>query len=352
MTFRYIGSKARLAGELLSHIGGPSAHERRFVDLFCGTGAVAEAAFHRGWDVWVNDNLHSATTMATARIAERKNVTFEAVGGYATALSLLNNAIPIQGFFWREYSPASVSFCGRERRYFTEENAGKLDAMRSTIAAWERRGLISELERTVLIADLLSATNRAANIAGTYGCFLAKWQKQAKEPVRVLPRTFGNTACGAIKVTVSDVFDVALQETDVVYLDPPYTKRQYASYYHILETLTLHDEPVVEGVCGLRPWKDKASPFSYKTKALNALVTLIEGLSAHRVLLSYSNEGHVQMDELVERLSLSGDVNLIPLLSIGRYRPNQTASSNGETVTEYLVTYMKRSLQLKKVVNG
>ena len=40
---------------------------------------------------------------------------------------------------------------------------------------------------------------------------------------------------------------------DTVYLDPPYTKRQYAAYYHILEAISLGDEPIVEGICGIRP---------------------------------------------------------------------------------------------------
>ncbi|MFR7732930.1 MAG: DNA adenine methylase [Collinsella sp.] len=34
----------------------------------------------------------------------------------------------------------------------------------------------------------------------------------------------------------------------IVYLDPPYTKRQCASYCHIPETIAYHDEPAVEGV--------------------------------------------------------------------------------------------------------
>ena len=312
---------------------------------------MAEAASNSGWDVWVNDSLHSAAAMSVSRIATQKQVQFLKLGGYASALAQLNCASPIEGFLWREYSPASIKHCSTERRYFTEENAAKLDAMRALVANWERTRLIGELERTVLVADLLSATNRVANIAGTYGCFLAKWQNQAGEPIKVQPRQF-NQGSGNVKVTVSDVFALDLLETDIAYLDPPYTKRQYASYYHILETITLHDEPVVEGVCGLRPWRDKASPFCYKTKALNALVTLIEGVGANRVLLSYSCEGHVQMDDLTDKLSLSGDVELIPLQAVGRYRPNQTASDNGNAVTEYLVTYKKHVKQYRKVANG
>lgn len=351
MTFRYIGSKARLASALVAHFGKPTGAERRLVDVFCGTGAVAEAAAEAGWNVWVNDSLHSAATMATARLIPRSQVPFQGVGGYERALERLNDTAPIEGFLWREYSPASLSRCGVERRYFTEYNAAKLDAMRATIARWELAGDISSTERLVLVADMLSATNRAANIAGTYGCFLAKWQRQALDPVVLLPRSFAATA-RRIDTTVSDVFAIELKDTDVAYLDPPYTKRQYASYYHILETITLHDEPVVAGVCGLRPWKEKASPFCYKTRALRALVSLIKGLAANRVLLSYSNEGHVDLNELVDELKHSGDVCLIPLNDIGRYRPNVAASSNGDVVTEYLLVYQRHALPMRKVANS
>ena len=351
MTFRYIGSKARLAEALVGHLGTPSQSQSRFVDLFAGTGAVSALASAQGWPVWINDSLHSAVVMSVARVATSQQARFTELGGYESAVEQLNAAGPVQGFFWREYSPVSTAICDVERRYFTEANAAHLDGMRQLVANWLQTGKVHQLESNILVADLLSATNRVANIAGTYGCFLSKWQAQALVPVKVACREF-STGSGVVESTVSDVFDLKLKETDVAYLDPPYTKRQYASYYHILETLTLHDEPVVEGVCGLRPWKDKASPFCYKTKALNALVKLVEGLAAKRVLLSYSSEGHVQMDELVELLSRSGDVGLTPLLSVGRYRPNLVASSNGNEVTEYLLTYTKNSMQAMKVANG
>ena len=53
------------------------------------------------------------------------------------------------------------------------------------------------------------------------------------------------------------MFCVQTDVRDTVYLDPPYTKRQYAAYYHVLETLAYGDEPEVSGVTGLRPWEGK-----------------------------------------------------------------------------------------------
>tara|TARA_R110002033_G_scaffold84993_1_gene135426 strand:+ start:752 stop:1795 length:1044 start_codon:yes stop_codon:yes gene_type:complete len=340
MTFRYIGSKARFTEEIMKHVGKPIDDAGRFVDVFCGTGAVAAEAHKLGWDVWINDHLISAVTMASARMMGFKQAKFLNVGGYSSVIEMLNRASGIKGVIWKEYSPASIKFCDVERRYFTEHNAQKIDGIRNTIFELHLSGKISDFELEVLIADLISAVNRVANIAGTYGCFLSKWQKQALSELSMKERDLSNSN-SIIETSNLDAFEIEVKENDVVYLDPPYTKRQYASYYHILETITINDEPSVEGVCGLRPWKHKASVFCYKRKALNALVELITKFNSKNVMLSYSCEGHVALDELVSELENTGSVELIPLASIGRYRPNKTASSNGDSVTEYLVKYCK-----------
>lgn len=144
-----------------------------------------------------------------------------------------------------------------------------------------------------------------------------------------------------VEASVGDVFDVSNEVQDLVYLDPPYTKRQYASYYHILETVALGDEPEVEGVAGLRPWKDRASDFCYKSRALKTLSHLVQGLRASRVLLSYSSEGHISMEGMKEELSKIGKFSMHPLGSVGRYRPNKVASKSASDVNEFLVIIEK-----------
>ena len=32
---------------------------------------------------------------------------------------------------------------------------------------------------------------------------------------------------------------------DIIYMDPPYNTRQYASNYHLLETMALYDNPIL-----------------------------------------------------------------------------------------------------------
>lgn len=346
MTFRYIGSKARLIDQITGYMGHPK-EDAFFVDAFCGTGVVAEAAAALGWNVRINDNLHSAVISAGARLTSQKQAAFKKLGGYGKAIAKLNAAEPKHGFMWREYSPASFDSCGVERRYFTQENAARIDAMRALIADWAETAAICEAEERLLIADLFGALNRVANIAGTFGCFLSKWTSQSQDKIAMRCREL--RADGVyVEAFVGDVFDVPNSAQDLVYLDPPYTKRQYASYYHILETVALGDEPEVEGVAGLRPWKDRASDFCYKTRALKTLSRLVQSLKARKVLLSYSSEGHICMQDIKAELSKIGESSMHPLGAIGRYRPNKVASSTASDVSEFLVVVERPPAGLHK----
>src|SRR5690606_26104383 len=281
-------------------IGPPSGG--KFIDALCGTGAVAQAASRAGWPVHVNDHLTSAAITSFARMLSYEQVGFESLGGYSGAVKLLNNSKPKKGFIWKEYSPASIAHCAVSRMYFTEENAAKIDGIRNTIAEWTKEGLVNSDEEKLLIADLLGATNRIANTAGTYGCFLSKWQPQSMEPIILKPREVPQSSPMATMST-KDVLDVRCSPEDSVYLDPPYTKRQYAAYYHILETIALGDNPIVEGVCGIRPWQHLASDYCYKVRAAKALQRLVKDIPAQQIYLSYSNEGHVPLEQLDEILS-------------------------------------------------
>lgn len=335
MSFRYIGSKARLASAIAEYIAGPPENRGFFVDPFCGTGAVAEVAADLGWPVRINDNLHCATTVSAARLIAKSQAGFKGLSGYHAAIEALNCLRGRRGFVWREYSPASAARAGVERRYFTSANASKIDAIRGRIRDWRDGGLLSDAEHVLLIADLLSATNRVANIAGTYGCFLSKWTAQSETRLELRPRTLRKRLVEVV-ATTTDASNVLVQKNDLVYLDPPYTKRQYASYYHILETIALGDQPTVEGVSGLRPWRDRASAFCYKTQALRALLSLVGNIAASRILLSYSAEGHIPIPVLKTSLLEFGAVSSRAIMSVGRYRPNKVASRGTEDVKEYL----------------
>lgn len=345
MSFRYIGSKARVVEAIIENIGPPDGGI--LVDAFSGTGAVADAASRFGWPVHVNDHLFSSAIMSYARVTSSAQAAFANVGGYHSAIASLNAADPRRGFIWKEYSPASFTRCGIERRYFTEHNAQKIDGVRYLITEMVAGDLINDVEEKILLADLLLAANRVANTAGTYGCFLSKWQRQSLEVISLTPRQIPDCLPEA-KMSHGDVLDVKCSEGDTVYLDPPYTKRQYAAYYHILETIALGDEPTVEGVCGIRPWQHIASDYCYKARAANALERLVAEIPARRIFLSYSTEGHVPLSVLKESFQGLGEVVMHHLDAIGRYRPNRAASEAGSEVGEVLFSIDKPAAESRE----
>jgi adenine-specific DNA-methyltransferase len=335
---RYLGSKARIATEILEIIGVPQ--DGAFVDVFSGTGIVSRQAALRGWKIIANDHLLSSSITTTAHLLAKEDVPFHYFGGYCAALDNLLQAKPEAGFIFHEYTPGGKNNAEQERMYFTSENGQKIDGVRKCIEEWHIAGMITAIEKTLLTADLLSATNSIANIAGTYGCFLSYWNSNALRPLTLIPRTLLPKRCEFF-VLSKDAFEVPTSPKDVAYLDPPYTKRQYAAYYHILETIAAGDTPEVGGITGLRPWREKSSPFCYKTKAHSALERLITTLHAQRIVLSYSSEGHMALESIEAIFRRYGIVSVHNIDDIGRYRPNQEASAAGTNVTEYLVELIK-----------
>jgi adenine-specific DNA-methyltransferase len=335
MGVRYIGSKARITDQIMKIAGKPTS-QGAFVDVFCGTGSVAHAAADLGWSVKVNDFMESSVALATSGLTSIDQVPFAETGGYLETVKKLNDATPVFGFMYREYSPESKNVSGIERRYFTKENAAKIDGVRQLIAHWKSANYLNDLEHSLLLGDLILSTNSVANISGTYGCFLSEWTPSAERSILLAPRDVRVKKVD-FEAIVGDAFEISTESNDVVYLDPPYTKRQYASYYHLLETLVVGDEPKVVGVCGLRPWQGKSSQFCYKTKALGAILRIVSQLQASRILLSYSDEGHVKQSELISGLKEIGELQMHPIEAIGRYRPNAKASSNRSQVNEYVI---------------
>ena len=126
---------------------------------------------------------------------------------------------------------------------------------------------------------------------------------------------------GPIESTASQL------NADAVYLDPPYTKRQYAGNYHILETIAREDEPEAMGDGGLRPWKDDASAFCYRKSAGKALDEVMSNLDVADVFLSYSDDGQMCHEEILEILAPYGEIQLHQR-KYTRYRSNGRARSD------------------------
>jgi adenine-specific DNA-methyltransferase len=295
---------------------------------------VAEALARSGFRVTASDELTFPVLHAKARLLVRSDPPFVNVGGYDNAIASLNGLEPSPGLFWREYSiegrPANGS---KPRAYFTGPNAAKIDAIRHQLVDWRARGDVIGLEHDLLLHDLILAVNDVASIAGTYGYYRATFGEQARQPLRLKRTTIVDPGPGHV-VAQGRIEDIAPGlDVDACYIDPPYTKRQYAGNYHILETLAREDDPAPVGEGGLRDWYGQYSAFCSKKSVERAFTEVLSTLSVSHVFISYSEDGLVGAQRLAELMSAYGKVRRHDRL-LKRYRSNE--ASRAVPLAEYL----------------
>jgi adenine-specific DNA-methyltransferase len=343
MAIEYLGHKESLLNFLLEPIDRATRGQpHRVADIFCGTAAVSVALKKRGHTVVANDSLAMCATFAQAALLNDGEPPFHGIAGeipcsrtrspYRDVLRFLEALPPREGFITRNYSPRSTATGEHERRYFTEANALKIDAIRWQIQAWGDHLLPQE--RAVLLADLVRAANSVSNIAGTYGCYLKHWKARALTPLRLAPSAFVSGGAGH-GVTCMDAAALAPAiDVEVVYADPPYTKRQYSAYYHVPETIVLDDAPQIDGSTGLRPWREKQSAWCYRRHAPAALTQLVASLRCEWFMLSYNEDGQICHDDIMDILGKHGTVAVYEKDS-RRYK-SANRPHRGSVVTERL----------------
>lgn len=312
-------------------------------DLFSGTGSVAEYFAREGFSVHANDQLPLAANWARAKLLVTSPPNLSGLNlentastaSYASTINYLNSLPPIDGWVTQNYTPRSGKSLGVERKYFTIENGMRIDAVRNKINSW--RGLVSEGEWALLMSTLIDAASRVSNIAGTYGSYLKQWKPRAVQPLILRPLDYFQPGSPRHQVTCRDAQLVA-EETDaeVAYADPPYTKRQYAAYYHVLNSLVGPTDPPTAGLTGLPRWQEWSSDWCYARRAPEALESLVAKNNSPVFVLSYSSDGHIPHDQICEILSGFGRLRV---LEAERRRFKSSAIVHkSSTVTERIYT--------------
>ncbi|QOV78463.1 DNA adenine methylase [Enterobacter asburiae] len=322
MSFRYLGNKTRLADWIVGEIAQILPAGSSVADPMCGTASVSLALARANYSVTAADTLTFPVIHAKVRLLAKQEPAFSSFGGYSQMLEWMRSIEPVEGYFFREFGESGRPENGRAPRlYFSAENAAHIDGVRAGIRNVVKSGDISEIEHSLMLHHLILATNKIANISGTYGYFLRKMSRSALQPITFERIEFENTP-GCHRVIQGAIEDNAsLLKVDAVYLDPPYTKRQYAGNYHILETIAREDEPTAIGDGGLRPWQEQASDFCYRRNAIMAFRKTLDQLDVPHIFISYSQDGQVGEDELLSLLREYGKVALHEL-PYTRYRSN------------------------------
>lgn len=308
----YIGSKHSLLPFLESTWREVrDGDERTACDIFAGTGAVGRMFKRLGLRVIANDFQQYAYTLNKAYLEINQQPRFarllqsykpvieiEGASSAEQALTLLNSLEGSPGFIAKNYGPAG------DRFYYSAANAEKADAIRQTIESWRGQKLISEAESFYLLTSLLEAIDQVANTASVYGAFLKKFKPTALRPLTLKPLELSNHVKGC-EVHQRDANELIREiECDVLYLDPPYNHRQYGANYHVLETIAAYDSPELSGVTGMRNYP--RSRYCQSKLAAEALEDLVVNARTRHILLSYNDEGVLNLEQINRILSLRG----------------------------------------------
>ena len=345
--FRYIGNKTRLLPFLLQRIRSLIGERGVVADIMAGTGCVSAELRRRGYTVIASDIMtysyhHLRSQLLLAEAPSFSGLQKEIVGFtsncYEKVIEYLNGLKPIKGFFFTEYSEAGSPRNGSPpRKYFSPENAARIDAIRTQLTNWLTCGRLTPDEESLLKHTLILAVNDVANISGTYGYFLSSYKANALSPMVMNRIEFIRDNPLGHRVLRGFAEDLSKEiEADLCYIDPPYMKRQYAANYHMLETLARGDSPDdLIGKSGLRNWWPQHSKLCTKTRGRDSFKQIIAEMKCPKFLVSYSEDGLFQLDELVALFEQFGRVD-VERIEYSRFRSNQSQLS--KTLSEYLIS--------------
>jgi len=319
LKLNYIGSKRTLLPLYAPIFDRYLTPTSTFADLFCGTGVVSSfvQARYPTIKLVVNDLQRYATTVTAARLASYTREEVAALRIHMTAMNELRS----NGFFATHYAD----------KYFSRENCERLDGCRRYL---ETTALDTKLY-TFLLAALVSSADAVANTAAVYGAYLKKVKASALAPLHLAQLPLADTPPSTVTVTTSDICKLETEVVfDVLYLDPPYNARQYGSNYHVLETIVKYDEPELKGVTLLPPYPKSTFCSKARDNAFVALKTVVDRFHWKVLMLSYSSDGIIPLESIVELLLGKGKVILYEV----QYKRFQSqAKATGKEVTEYLV---------------
>ena len=268
---RYLGSKRTIIPHILDEINKLPLENKTAIDVFTGTTRVAQALRKEGFTVTTSD-LNWASEIYSKTFICNPIPNYH-LRPYVTAM----NALPAKpGWITKNYCEA-VGKEGNVVNVWHPKNGARADCIRESIENLQ----LSDWERSTLIASLIFGLDAIDNTVGLQQAYLKKpCNRYDKDLSLTLPESISGPVG---KHLTGDCLLLDYEPAEVAYLDPPYTAADYLS-----------------------PW--------YKKKeALNATEKLIDRLPVKYVVLSYSDEGLIKLDELKEVLEKYNSYDIVSL---------------------------------------
>lgn len=358
---KYIGSKKTINPYIIDLINKNCGNVKTAIDVFTGTTRVAQAFRQQGWYVTTSDMNWASEAYSNAFICNHNNLHLQPY------IDQLNSVKPIKGWLTETYCDTLGEDKITKVKVWQIENGMKADAIRDKIETftdleiWEKMTLITSLimaldrvdntvgvqqaylkewctrshlklklslppmiwdKKTQKSITLNAILNSVANRQSSWNPIFTTNNSNIIEPIfdnvpEIILNKFNSN-----KIIKDDEFinniriirgqhingDALINdypESDVAYLDPPYSSHSYATYYHIWDSIVAWDKPDVALNTNRR--KDRTgkanimkSAWNSKTTALNAFKDLIQRLPVKYVIISYNDESLVSRKDLID----------------------------------------------------
>ena len=322
----YIGSKAKINEWIFENIESiiPSKEWKNlwFLDGCAGSGSTSKYAIKKGFKVISNDLFvfsscivkgFSGISLKKFFIAEKYNDDINKLEG-------------IKGFFYKNYSESAG------RLYFTDENSKLIDSTRKYIETIKDTSI-----KNYLLYISLEAISKVLNTTGVQAAFLKNIKKRASN--RFIIKSYPYFYSENVNTYNNDIVELLNNKKikeNILYIDPPYTLRQYGPNYHLYETFVRDDSPILAGKTGLRDWKSESkSDFCSKKNCLLTFEKIVSISLAKLILISYSSDGLLSENELVSLFKKFRKVKILKRKQ-NRYKADNNRKNDNSVLEEYL----------------
>lgn len=294
---RYIGNKNKLKQWIMGLIIENCQNSNSFIDIFSGTGVIAQEAINHFDKVIINDFLFSNNTIYKAFFGNGEV-------NYKLLIDTINNYNNINSKYL-ESNYFSLNFGDK---FFTFKDATKIGYIREDIE--KNKSLYSEKEYNILLASMIYSMDKIANTVGHFDAYIKKEIKSNDFKYQLINYNIHYNV-DIYREDANILIDKI--QGDILYVDPPYNSRQYSRFYHIYENFVKWEKPKLFGVAK-KPLAENMSDYCRVT-AKDTFKHLIEKSNSKYIVVSYNNtynskssssENKITYEQLLSILSSKG----------------------------------------------
>jgi len=343
---RYYGNKYKLTDFIKDAVRRYIGDDWNvFFDIFAGTGVVAHSFNKKDKKIIANDFLQHNFIALKCWLGTRA-YNKDRIGNI---INYLNNLKGYPGYIAKNFG----------NKFFTLENAKKMDAIRKKIEYLYKTKEINKQEYYILLTSFFYAADKCANVITQYEAYLKKFNSNlfdksgkqvtyhgAIKPVILrIPKIRHKENINNViyKSDANELIKRISDNIDILYIDPPYSSRQYIDNYHLLENIVAWRKPKVYGKGRKMDCNNLKSLYSSRATVLDVFSDLIkEAVKKTKfIVMSYSNRG-LMSDSDIENIFMKF-THKKPTVLIKEYNGSHVCTSRVQDNKEKLfITKCKR----------